>query len=82
MAHHTDPPKYPLLEEGLALRQMALQPMYTIGDVAKLFGVTVRSIQSRIASGQLPARDLPGRGRFLSIDLEQFLRESKKGGGK
>jgi hypothetical protein len=40
-------PKYPLLEEILALRQMELQPLYTIRDVAKLFGVTVRSIQSR-----------------------------------
>lgn len=78
MTDHTEPPKYPLLEEVLALRQMALQPMYTIGDVAKLFGVTVRSIQSRIACGQLPARDLPGRGRFLSIDLEEFLRNSER----
>jgi hypothetical protein len=82
VAHHTELPKYPLLEEVLALRQMALQPMYSIRDVARLFGVTVRSIQSRIACGQLPARDLPGRGRFLSIDLEQFLRESKKRGVK
>ena len=75
-------PQYPLLEEVLALRQMTLQPTYTIRDVAMLFGVTVRSIQSRVASGQLASRDLPGRAKFLSIDLEQFLRESKKGGRK
>jgi len=72
------PPKYPLLEEVLALRQMALQPMYTIRDVAALFGVTVRSIQARVASGQVASRDLPGRAKFLPVDLEDFLRNSQK----
>jgi hypothetical protein len=76
------PPKYPLLEEVLALRQMPLLPMYTIRDVAALFGVTVRAIQTRVASGQLPSRDLPGRAKFLPVDLEEFLRESKTGGRK
>ena len=80
MENQSQPPKYPLLEEVLALRQMTLQPMYTIRDAAKLFGVTVRSIQARVASGQLSSRDLPGRAKFLPVDLEQFLRESKKGG--
>jgi len=75
-------PKYPLLEEVLALRQIPLQAMYTIRDVAALFGVTVRAIQSRVASGQLPSRDLPGHAKFLPTDLEQFLRESLKGGPK
>ena len=70
---------YPHLEEMLALRQMVLQPTFTIRDVAKLFGVTMRSIQSRVASGQLPSRDLPGHAKFLPYDLEQFLRESRKG---
>lgn len=74
--------QYPLLDEILTLRQMTLQPMYSIRDVAKLFGVTVRSIQSRVASGQLAARNLPGRTKFLSVDLEEFLRESKRGGSK
>ena len=73
------PPKYPLLEEMLALSSMALQPTYTIRHAAQLFGVTVRSIQKRVASGELPSRDLPGRAKFLPLDLEQFLRESKKG---
>ena len=75
-------PQYPLLEEILAMRGMSLQPMYTIRDVATLFAVTTRSIQSRVASGQLPARDLPGRAKFLSVDLETFLRESKRGRNK
>lgn len=74
------PPKYPLLEEVLAHRQMILQPMYTIRDVAKLFGVSVRSIQTRVASGQLSSRDLPGRAKFLPVDLEDFFRQSKRGG--
>jgi hypothetical protein len=78
MENQCQPPKYPLLEEILGLRQMTLQPMYTIRDVAKLFGVTVRSIQSRVASGQLIARDLPGRARFLPIDLEEFIRNSHR----
>jgi hypothetical protein len=76
------PPKYPLLEEVLALRQMILQPMYTIRDAAKLFGVSVRSIQTRVASGQLASRDLPGRAKFLPFDLEEFFRQSKRGGTK
>jgi hypothetical protein len=75
-------PKYPLLEEVLALRQMPLRPMYTIRDVAALFGVSVRAIQTRVTSGQLPSRNLPGRAKFLPADLEQFLRESKRGGRK
>lgn len=75
-------PNYPLLEEILGLRGMTLQALYTIRDVAKLFAVTTRSIQSRVAAGELQARDLPGRGKFLSVDLEEFLRQSKKGGGK
>jgi hypothetical protein len=73
------PPKYPLLEEMLALRGMALQAMYANRDVATLFGVTVRSIQTWVASGQLPSRDLPGRAKFLPTDLEQFLQDSHRG---
>ncbi len=76
------PSKYPLLEEVLAHRQMALKPFFTIKDVATLFGVTVRSIQTRVASDQLPSRDLPGRTKFLPVDLEQFLRNSQKNPGK
>lgn len=71
-------PKYPLLEEVLALRQMMLQPMYTIRDVAALFGVSVRSIHARAATGQLPSRDLPGRAMFLPTDLEKFLQNSQR----
>jgi len=58
-------PKYPLLEEVLALCQMALQPMYTTREIAKLFGVSVRSIQSRVTSGQSFARSA-GPGEILA----------------
>lgn len=80
MANQSTPPKYPLLEEFLALRQMTLQASFAMADVAKLFGVSVRAIQLRVASGQLPSRDLPGRAKFLPVDLEDFLQTSKRGG--
>jgi len=71
--------KYPLLLEILGLRNLELQPMYSIRDLAKIFNVSVRAIQNRVASGQLPPRDLPGRARFLPLDLENFIRTSRKG---
>lgn len=73
--------KYPLLEELLASRGLSLKGTYTNRDVAAMFGVTVRSIQERIVSGRLQSRDLPGRGRFLSCDLEEFLRNSRRAVG-
>jgi len=74
--------KYPLLHEILDLRDLPLQATFTITDVATVFGVSVRAIQNRVACGQLPARDLPGRAKFLPIDLEEFLAASKKTRGR
>jgi transposase len=71
-------PKYPLLEELLSSRGLALKGLYTNNDVAQLFGVSVRSIQEWIAKGRLSARDLPGWGRFISQDLEEFLASSTR----
>ncbi|WP_433971942.1 helix-turn-helix domain-containing protein [Tunturiibacter lichenicola] len=71
-------PAYPLLEGLLCIKGLTLQPTYTNADVASLFGMTVRTIQSRTANGSLPSRKLIGRARFLPIDLETFLVESKK----
>ena len=82
MSKQPESAKYSLLEETLALRQMSLKPFYSIQDVAVLFDVTVRAIQSRVASGQLPSRDLPGRAKFLPVDLEEFLRNSQRKSGK
>ncbi len=76
----TSTTKYPLLQEILALKGQNLQPTYTIRDVAVLFTVTPRAIQNRVSSGQLQARDLPGRAKFFSEDLEAFLAASLKKG--
>jgi len=70
--------KYPLLEEILRIKGLLLQATYTIRNLAGIFDVSVRAIQNRVASGQLSARDLPGRAKFLSEDIEAFLVASKK----
>jgi hypothetical protein len=71
---------YRLLEEILAIKNLTLQPMYGTRDIAELFGVSVRAIQNRIASGQLIPRNLPGRAKFLTQDVEDFLLASRKNG--
>jgi excisionase family DNA binding protein len=70
--------KYPLLTALLEQRTLALQGLYSIRDAAKIFGVSTRTIQEWCRDGKLPSRDLPGRHRFLSEDLEQFLQTSVK----
>jgi hypothetical protein len=72
------PVKYPLLQEILSLQGSTLQATYTTRDLAQLFNVSARAIQNRVASGQIPSRDLPGRAKFLSEDLESFLASSVK----
>lgn len=78
MPEQSQTPRYPLLEEMLALRGMTLQATYTNGDLGKFFAVSIRAIQDRVASGQLTSRDLPGRARFLPLDIEEFLRNSRR----
>lgn len=70
---------YPLLRGLLRDRGSPYQALYTTADVARIFGVSQRAILYLIASGELPARDLPGRARFLPQDLEDYLKNSKKG---
>lgn len=70
--------KYPLFQEILALKELQLQPVYSIRDIAAIFNVTPRAIQNRVARGQIQSRDLPGRGKFLSEDIETFLVASRK----
>lgn len=72
--------KYPLLEEILAIKNLPPQPMYSIRNIAAMFGVFARAIHNWIASGQLIPRDLPGRARFLNRDIEEFLQASRKAG--
>lgn len=70
-------PSYPLLEEMLRLKNLPLLATYTNGDVAKLFEVSKRAIQERVANGSLPKRNLPGKARFFPSDLEEFLVNSR-----
>lgn len=67
---------YPLLESLLVQRGLQLKGIYRISDVAKMFGVANRTIQEWVRDMKLCVRDLPGRGRFLSEDLEDFLEKS------
>ena len=64
---------FPLLHGLLAQRGMAPKGIYTNRDVAAIFSVSVRTIQDWITDHKINARHLPGRGRFLSQDLEAFL---------
>ena len=73
-----DSSSFPLLESLLRLRGLDLKPIYTIPDAAQIFGTSKRTIQEWVRDGRLAARDLPGRGRFLSGDLEAFLQASLK----
>jgi hypothetical protein len=72
------PAKYPLLETVLAYRGLPMKGTFTVQDVADLFGVTTRTIQIRMKRGSLTSRDLPGRSKFLAMDLEQLLQGSSK----
>ena len=72
--------KYQLLEEILAIKNLPLQPMYSTRDIAGIFSVSARSIQNWIAAGQLVPRNLPGRWKFLTQDVEDFLLASLKSG--
>ena len=69
--------RHQLLEEILGIQHVPLQSMYSVRDLAKIFSVSVRAIQNRVSSGQLIPRNLPGRAKFLSQDLEDFLVASR-----
>jgi Helix-turn-helix domain len=76
MADWDTPRIYALLEPILKQKGLQLQRIYTNQDAARIFGVSVRTIQDWCRDGKLVSRDLPGRGRFLSDDFELFLQES------
>jgi hypothetical protein len=71
---------YPLLQGILSIRGLPLRPMYSNRDVAEIFDVSIRSIQDWSKCGRITPRDLPGRARFLRVDLEQFLTSSQRVG--
>ena len=66
------------MEAVLSAKSLPVKGVWTIADVAQIFGVRNRAIYDWISNQKLAARDLPGRGRFLSVDLEEFLRNSKR----
>ena len=70
---NADSRRYPLLESLLEQKGLRLQGIYTLRDAAKIFGVSRRTIQEWVRDEKLIVRDLPGRSRFLSEDLQQFL---------
>lgn len=70
--------KYPHLEALLEEKGLSLQGTYTNRDVANIFIVSVRTIQEWVRNNKIRARDLPGRARFLSEDLEELLVNSRK----
>ncbi len=70
--------RYPLLEAVLQQKGLRLLGIYKYKDAAPILGGTVRTIQQWCREGKLPRRDLPGRGKFLSEDLEAFLQGSLK----
>lgn len=77
--NNADTAKYPLLEAVLAIQNLPLQPMYTNRDVALMFRVCTRAIQSWISAQRLTPRSLPGRWKYFPQDIEDFLRNSRKG---
>ncbi len=79
-ASNSEKTKYPLLGQILAIKNLPLEPLYTTRDLAELFSVSVRSVQNWIASGKLPPRSLPGRWKFLTQDIEDFLIASQRSG--
>jgi hypothetical protein len=68
--------KYPLLEALLEERGLSLKGTYTYRDTTEIFNCSIRGLQDRIRSGELKKRNLPGRAKFLSVDLENFLENS------
>jgi hypothetical protein len=81
--------RYPLLEALVVQQGLIMKGIWSLLDTAQLFPtplpgkhVSVRTIQDWIKDGKLVPRDLPGRGRFLSEDLEKFLQASLRKHGE
>ena len=64
--------KYPLLQTLLTAKSLPDKGIWSIGDVAQIFGVRNRAIYDWISNGKPAVRGLPGRGRFLWEDVEEL----------
>ena len=78
MNEPTSQSQNPLLKRLLLEKGLPLKGIYTNQDVARIFAVSVRTVQDWERAGKLRARQLPGRGRCLSGDLELCLKQSLK----
>ena len=78
MNSESQPIRYPSLESLLRQKGLPLKGIYKYQDAAQIFDASVRTIQQYVRDGELRCRDLPARGRFLSEDLEAFLRDSRR----
>ena len=70
--------RYPRLEAILSMKKLPLKPMYSNRDIAEIFGVSIKTIQNYVAAGELPPRNLPGRGKYLTQDIEDYIESSPK----
>ena len=55
---------------------LTLLPTDTCRDLAPLFGVTNRTVQSKVAGGRISSRKLMGGPRSLAVDVEAYLRNA------
>ena len=78
MASTNDASRFPLLDSLLETRGLKREAIYTTKTTAAVFDVSSRTIDDWCAEGRLVPRDLPGHGRFLNEDLEEFLQRSKR----
>lgn len=69
---------YPRLEAILSMKNLPLKPIYSNRDLAEIFGVSVKTIQNRVVTGELHPRNLPGRAKYLAQDVEDYIESSLK----
>jgi len=60
----------------LALKDLELKAAYTGLEVAGMFDVSARTIQTWVTEGKLNKRMVPGRAKFFPEDLENLLAKS------
>jgi hypothetical protein len=78
MSATSDPARFPLLDSLLEVRGLKRQAIYTVKTTAAVFDVSARTIDDWCCEGKMIPRDLPGHGRFLNEDFEEFLQRSQR----
>lgn len=74
MSATIDSARFPLLDSLLEIRGLKREAVYTVKTTAAIFDVSPRKIDDWCCEGKMVPRDLPGHGRFLNEDLEEFRR--------